>query len=358
MTRILSVSLITLGDPEQLTGGYLYHRRMADAAPAHHASVRFVSFPALPSLLPVVFARVLLRQACMPGTDVVVLDSIAAAFVAPWLTLRPPRIPLAAILHQPPGGIDHSRARTVVQAELDRAAYRRATALVLASAALAPQLPADLRARAVVIPPGRDIAPPPAVTGDMRRGRRAAMLFVGNWVERKGLLELLAAVTALPADAATLHLAGRDDIDPTYAGRVRARLAQPELAGRVVMHGPLDRDQVSALYHGADVFVLPSVREPYGTSYGEAMSAGLPVVGWRAGNLPHLVTHDREGLVLPPGDVDALSTALHRLANDEPYRRRLGEAARRRAEALPTWEESAVRLFVTLRAVASSRSAA
>jgi glycosyltransferase involved in cell wall biosynthesis len=118
------------------------------------------------------------------------------------------------------------------------------------------------------------------------------------------------------------------------------------------VHGPLDRDRISALYHGADVFVLPSVREPYGTAYGEAMAAGLPVVGWRAGNLPHLATHDREGLVLPPGDVDALSAALRRLADDEPYRRRLGEAARRRAEELPTWDDSAARLFDTLRAVA------
>jgi glycosyltransferase involved in cell wall biosynthesis len=357
MTRMLSVSLITLGDPEQLTGGYLYHRRMADAAPGHHAHVRFVSFPALPSLLPTVRAGALLRRACEPGTDVLVLDSIAAAFVAPRLALRPPRIPLVAILHQPPGGIDHHRTRTLVQAQLDRATYRRAATLVLASTALAPQLPAWLRARAIVIPPGCDLAPPPTVDADMRRGRRAALLFVGNWVERKGLLELLAAIAALPTAAATLHLAGRDDVDPAYTAQVRARLAQPDLAGRVIVHGPLDRSQVSALYHGADVFVLPSVREPYGTAYGEAMAAGLPVVGWHAGNLPYLATHDCEGLVLPPGDIDALTAALHRLAADEPYRQRLGEAARRRAEDLPTWEESAARLFATLHAAADGRPA-
>jgi hypothetical protein len=48
MIRMLSVSLITLGDPGQLTGGYLYHRRMAEAAAAHNVRLRFVSFPALP----------------------------------------------------------------------------------------------------------------------------------------------------------------------------------------------------------------------------------------------------------------------------------------------------------------------
>jgi len=51
--------------------------------------------------------------------------------------------------------------------------------------------------------------------------------------------------------------------------------------------------------------VLPSWREPYGTVYGEALAAGLPVVGWRAGNLPHLVSDGVEGVVLTPGDVPA-----------------------------------------------------
>jgi glycosyltransferase involved in cell wall biosynthesis len=352
MIRMLSVSLITLGDPGQLTGGYLYHRRMAEAAPAHDARLRFVSFPALPFPLPATRAGVVLRQACT-AADVVVLDSIAAAFLAPLLALRRSAIPLVAILHQPPGGIDHSSPRTWLQATLDRLVYRQATALVLASAALGAELPADLRARTVVVPPGRDAGPPAPVANDLRCGRRAALLYVGNWVPRKGLLELLTAVAALPAEAATLHIAGRHDVDRRYAARIHARLAAPELAARVVVHGPLDRAQVSALYHGADVFVLPSIREPYGTAYGEAMAAGLPVVGWRAGNLPHLATHEREGLILPPGDINGLTAALRRLTDDEPYRRCLGQAARQRAAALPTWEESAGQLFTTLRAVAN-----
>src|SRR5581483_7139096 len=230
MIRMLSVSLITLGDPGQLTGGYLYHRRMAEAASAHDARLRFVSFPALPFPLPAARAGVVLQRACSPA-DVVVLDSIAAAFLAPLLVLRRSAIPLVAILHQPPGGIDHNALRTWLQAALDRLVYRQAAALVLASAALAPELPADLRARAVVVPPGRDAGPPAAVADDLRCGRRAALLYVGNWVPRKGLLELLAAVAALPPDAATLHLAGRHDIDRRYAARVHARLAAPELAG-------------------------------------------------------------------------------------------------------------------------------
>jgi len=71
--------------------------------------------------------------------------------------------------------------------------------------------------------------------------------------------------------------------------------------------------------------VLPSWREPYGTVYGEALAAGLPVVGWRAGNLPHLVSDGVEGVVLDPGDIPTLAAALDRLATG--YRLRPDDTA-------------------------------
>jgi glycosyltransferase involved in cell wall biosynthesis len=98
--------------------------------------------------------------------------------------------------------------------------------------------------------------------------------------------------------------------------------------------------------------VLPSLREPYGTVWGEAMAAGLPVVGWRAGNLPHLAEDGREGLLATPGDVAGLSHALRRLAEDEDLRRSLAAAAGRRAAARPTWAQSAELFFGVLREAA------
>jgi glycosyltransferase involved in cell wall biosynthesis len=351
MTRILTVSLVTLGDPGRLTGGYRYHRRMAELAPACDAEVRFVSFPDRPFPLPSLAGPAVLRQT---GTDVLALDSIAAAFLAPWLLRRPPT-PVVGSLHQPPGGIDHERLRRGVQAPLDRLAWRRARLLLVASQALGDELagqgypPERIR----VVPPGRDLpAAPAGRPPDLRQGRRAAVLAVGNWVERKGFLELLDAVARLPAGLVTLHLAGDDRADPGYGARVRERLARPDLAGRVVVHGPLPAEQVAALYQAADVFALPSLREPYGTVWGEAMAAGLPVVGWRAGNLPHLATDGREGLLASPGDVAALSAALGRLATDEDLRRRMAAAAARRAAGRLTWAESAALFFGALREAA------
>lgn len=345
---MLRTSLITLGDPDRLTGGYLYHRRLAAVAGEHGATLRFESCPEVPFPFGAVGARRVLQRAAH-DTDVVVVDSIVAALLAPWA--RQVDTPLVAMLHQVPGGIDHGPLRSRVQARLDEHTYRRARILMVASETLAD----DLRTRGFapgrirVVAPGRDPARPAGAPPDLRAGRRAAFLCVANWIPRKGILDLLEALARLPPDAATLHLVGDDTADRRYVERVRARLREPGLADRVVVHGPRRAGEVAAMYAAADAFVLPSTKEPYGTVLGEALAAGLPLVGWDAGNLPHLVTDGREGIVVPVGDLGGLTAALARLADDDDYRHGLARAARRRGENLPTWDDTARAFFGALR---------
>jgi glycosyltransferase involved in cell wall biosynthesis len=348
----LSISLVTLGDPNTLTGGYLYHRRLAELAPRHGARMMFASFPAWPFPFPLGYGPRMLRVLSAQGADVVVLDSIAAAFLAPWMSAI--RAPVVAMVHQPPGGIDHGPVRRHAQAVLDRAAYRQVERVLVASELLADQCREDgFGGKLLVVPPGRDVTPvADGLERDLRAGARAALLCVGNWVARKGILQALDAVARLPAGLVRLHLAGDSRLDPGYAARVRRRLARGDVADRVECHGRLSREEVAVLYRDADVFVLPSIREPYGTVYGEAMAAGLPVVGWRAGNLPYLAGHGQEGLLVEPGDVAGLASALRGLAEDGELRRRLGAAARQRAATFPTWEQTARRFFAAVREAA------
>jgi glycosyltransferase involved in cell wall biosynthesis len=107
------------------------------------------------------------------------------------------------------------------------------------------------------------------------------------------------------------------------------------------------------MYEAADVFVLPSTKEPYGTVLGEALAAGLPVVGWDAGNLPHLAANGREAIILPVGDLDGLTAALNLLATDDERREEMAHAARRRGSLLPTWDDTARKFFSALRDAAS-----
>lgn len=335
---MLVVSLVTRGSPLQLTGGHLYHRRMAEAAAARQASIEFVSATTW-------------RNPLRAARGTVLVDSITAWSVAPWLWWQPRRQPVAAILHQPPGGIGQGPVRTCWQRPLDRSLYRRCALLIAASEALRSELvathalPAE---RIVVIEPGCDLPESDSPPDDLRSGRRIAVLSVANWAPNKGIVELLDAVAGLPPDAVTVHLVGRDDVDPGYSKAVRARCAGPDLRDRVVCHGAVTREEVARLYHGADAFVLLSREETYGTVYGEALRAGLAVIGWRSGNLPNLVEDRREGCVIPPGDVGAVRDALLRMATDDAWRGELSAAAHRRGERLPSWSDAADAFFSAL----------
>ena len=340
---MLDVALVTLGDPHTLTGGYLFHLRMAEAAPHHGARLRFCS---LPRRRPLAAAPRLLADA--RRAQVVVVDSIAAAYLAPWAaSVR--EAALVGSLHQPPGGIDHPPWRERIQRRADLAVWRRCRLLVAASDHLAQQLvaaglPED---RVRVVPPGWDSPTPPAAPLRLRRGGEVVVLTVGNWVPRKGLLEAVQAVSRLPPGSVTLHMVGDDGVDPRYRRTVLRAIREGGLSEQVVIHGPLPREAVDAMYRAADVFLLPSRREPYGTVWAEAMAQGLPVVGWRGENLPHLAPQG-EVVMVPTGEVAKLAEELSLLVERPELRRRIGAAARRRAAAFPTWEESARRFFAAV----------
>ena len=321
---------------------------MAAAAPRHEAEVRFAAVPAAPLPVASVASARIVRNAAA-RSDAVLLDSIAAAPTAPWI--RRAARPVIPIVHQPPGGMDSGRGSHWLQARLDRMAYRSAVGFIVASESLREALLAcGVRSSVIrVVPPGCDVPARSGVSLDLRLGRAASLLCVANWLPRKGIIQLLEAVARLPPHAATLWLAGATDADRDYARRIRRRVASADLADRVIVRGTLPVADVGALYAAADVFVLPSFVDPYGTAWAEAMAFGLPIVGWRAGNLPHLVADGREGLLVEPGDVGGLAVALRRITEDPGLRERLAEASHSRAASLLKWDQAASLFFEALR---------
>jgi glycosyltransferase involved in cell wall biosynthesis len=352
----LRLALVTLGDPNRRTGGYRYHRMMAAAAADHEAELRFGSVPQMPWPIPALPAAWRLRAAA-EGSDAILLDSIAAAFVAPWI--RGVRTPVIAVAHQPPGGLGHGRARASAQRALDGVAYRSAAGVIVAGEGLIDDLLSIGVAseRIAFVPPGSDVPVAAGPPLDLRRGRVASVLCVANWAPPKGILELVEAFATLPQPAATLWLVGETDLDRGYAERVRHRISAPDLRDRVVVRGSVPIEEVGRFYRSADVFALCSFSDAYGTAWAEALAAGLPVVAWRAGNLPRLAEHGREGLMAEPGDVAGLASALRATTTDRNLRDRLAAGARRRARTLPTWSSAADRFFAAVRGFLRSGSA-
>lgn len=154
------------------------------------------------------------------------------------------------------------------------------------------------------------------------------VLFVGVLRPYKGLEVLLRAMARIKA---RLFVVGRGP-DRLELSSLAARLG---LSNRVSFLGEVSESERRILLHSCDVFVLPSTdaREAFGIAQLEAMACGRPVI---ASDLPTGVRfvnkNQMTGLLVPPGDSDALAAALQRLLGDERLRQTLGNAAKRRAE--------------------------
>ncbi|MEW6409284.1 MAG: glycosyltransferase [Nitrospirota bacterium] len=92
------------------------------------------------------------------------------------------------------------------------------------------------------------------------------------------------------------------------------------------------RNDVHVLLREMDVFVLPSFEEALGTSVLEAMAASIPVVATNVGGIPEAIIDGVTGILVSPGDADALADAIKKLIQDKSMARRMGEEGRQRIE--------------------------
>ena len=163
------------------------------------AEIRFRSIPELPWPIAVGPAARTLRAAAV-GSDAIVLDSLAAAFAAPWI--RGVRPPVIAVAHQPPGGVGHGRFRAAAQ----RSARPRRVPSAAVSSPQARASSTSFGDRGVGADRLRSPRVRRAVRGgpplDLRRGRVASLLCVANWSPYKGIVELLEAFATLPKPSA------------------------------------------------------------------------------------------------------------------------------------------------------------
>jgi glycosyltransferase involved in cell wall biosynthesis len=184
--------------------------------------------------------------------------------------------------------------------------------------------------RVAVVGAGANLFPAAAP----RRDDGRTVVFVGRDFVRKGgpvLLEAFARVRrAVPK--ARLLVAGAP-----APGRRRI----PE---GVFFLGRVPLDELAALYSQSTVFALPSLREPFGIAFLDAMACGLPCVGTRVEAVPEIVREGETGLLVPPGDPVPLALALERLLADPALPRAMGARGRARVSASGLWSHAAERL--------------
>jgi glycosyltransferase involved in cell wall biosynthesis len=151
------------------------------------------------------------------------------------------------------------------------------------------------------------------------------ILFLGRLGERKGVPVLIAALGRLVGTDLDWRavIAGDGDATP-----YRAEVERLGLATRVSFPGWLDEAQAHDRLARAALLVLPSEAEGLPMAVVEAFAWGVPVISTPVGSTPDILHDGVEGLMIPVGDVEALTKALERLIGDAALRQKLGANAR------------------------------
>lgn len=340
-------SFLVPGDLGARTGGSTYDRHITGGLRAlgWHVDVRSVGegWP-----MPHDAALGVARQAleALPEDALVVADGLAFGAMPELAEAHATRLRWVALVHHPLAletGLDATAQAMLFESERRALAAARAVIVTSPSTARALATYEVPASRITVVEPGTEPAPfaTGSGSGDLH------LLCVANLTPRKGHALLIEALAGLRDRRWVLHCVGSITMDAACTAALVAAIDRHGLRDRVMLHGEQDEAALRAFYVRADAFVLPSFHEGYGMALAEALAHGLPVISTTAGAIPDTVPADA-GVLVPPGDEQALRTALQRLMDDAAWREQLAAGARATRHRLPTWVDSAARFASAL----------
>jgi glycosyltransferase involved in cell wall biosynthesis len=211
-----------------------------------------------------------------------------------------------------------------------------------------------------VIPYGIDVDAFDPERHDREQNRRIFNLpesafligLVGRIEEAKGQAVAIEAFAEARAPNSALVICGSAQQEG-YLESLKKRIR--ELGIEDAVHFLEFTSEVPALMNAFDLSLLPSRGETFGLVVIEAMAAGIPVIGTDAEGVPEIIDHERNGMLVPPGDVEALANAMRRLAANHGLRERLGKQARQDTLERYDYRTQTKKFFAFCKAVYENR---
>ncbi|MGL1934925.1 MAG: glycogen synthase [Fibrobacterales bacterium] len=186
--------------------------------------------------------------------------------------------------------------------------------------------------------------------------KKPMVLFVGRITRQKGISHLVDSIELINSDTQVVLCAGSPDT-PEIEQEVREKIeaVQKKRDGVIWISEMVDHTDLRRFYTHADVFVCPSLYEPFGIINLEAMACKTPVVGSAVGGIPEIIVDGETGLLVPleseskinfepkhpRGFHNSLAFKINQLLDNPSLRESMGEAARKRVEEIFSWERIA-----------------
>lgn len=331
------------GDPDTLTGGYIYDKRIIAGLPLLGWSVELhcvdASFPS-PSTQALKQAEMILSA--LPDQALVVIDGLALGGMPELIHRHAHRLTLIALIHHPLAaetGLSTAAQEQLFRAESEAlAAVARVIVPSPGTASALAEYGVD-KAAIGIVTPGTDPAP---LAKGSPEGNGLSLLCVATVTPRKGHPVLIEALAGLRDRNWRLTCVGNLTLSPETVTSLQRSIEIFRLQQRVHFVGEVARKSLASFYDQADLFVLASYLEGYGMALAEALACGLPIVSTTAGAIPETVPEEA-ALLVPPGDPTALRKTLAEFMDQPKTRQRLARAARAARNTLPDWPTACTR---------------
>ena len=323
-----AAAFVVAGALDQPTGGYVYDRAIIDGLRADGVDIEVVelagTFPVADDTARAALDRSLAHAS--PRTPVIV-DGLAAGGLPEIVERHASERSIIVLLHHPL--CDETGLEDVTQARLLRSERRVlacATRIIVTSRFTARRLVSLALAgedAITVIEPGVR----PATPAHVAHQGAPRLLCVASIIPRKGHRLLVDALAQLRDLDWVCDFVGDDKRDADETKALHQAIDRHGLSERIRLHGSQTTQALEHYYARADIFVLASYYEGYGMVIDEAVAHGLPVVTTTGGALADTFPTGA-GIVVAPGDTNALAQALHTLIDDAEQRGCAAAAAR------------------------------
>lgn len=346
----MKIGLIIYGSLDTLSGGYMYDRMLVEYLRTQGDTVEIIS---LPWRNYVAHLTDNFTFQLPPNLDILIQDELNHPSLI-FANKRPHPYPIISLVHH----LRSSELRPKWQNDLYRVVEKKYLQSVdgfifnsETTKGVVNRLIGKILPEVVAFPPTDRFGEAISEEEIKERSKHALssiegkqelrILFLGNVIERKGLLTLLQAINQLPIASYQLDIVGGLTAEPEYTRSIQAYITDNDLSSFVYLHGALNNQPLIDKLKSAHVLVVPSSYEGFGIVYLEGMGFGLPAIGTTLGAASEVIEDELTGFLIQPGDAHRLAEKLQFLSERRDILLEMSLAARNRYLRQPKWHQTA-----------------
>jgi glycosyltransferase involved in cell wall biosynthesis len=361
----MKIGLIIYGNINIQTGGFFYDRQLKEFLETQGAEVHIITLPwrQYPQHLTDNFSFNLFKRIKEKKLDILLQDELnhPSLFLFNYFTKRNISCPKVSIVHHLRTSEKEKRYFNYFQRLFERLYLQSVNAYIFNSETTKKsvfELFQSSYPYIVAYPGGNHRNSEISYKKILNRSteKQFKILFVGNLIPRKGLHKLLEALAGINHFDFTLNIVGSKHFNPKYSLYIEEQIKKYNLSEKVHILESLTDEQLESEFSKSHILVVPSSYEGFGIVYIEGMAFGLPIIGGNNGAMSEIVSHGKNGFLVPYDNSALLKSHIMNLANNRSLLNNMSNNSLDKFLSHPTWNESMKKIWDFLQYITSTKT--